>query len=243
MIVPAEYLLMGIAAGLYLYDSLLLLYCNEAVLFRRGNRWQVGFGSPRLNLGGRELYLPNPLTPHRSIYRLRWWSEGPATAPSATDWETLAQRFSPLTPFLAGIALALFVLLPLGLFTRLGDAMILGALACLYANILAALAWVGLRRQRHGLSRGALVAIALECLICPPCALNLVRKLSLRATPGDTLLPVARKLQKAEDLALTCAACIARLDEEIEGEADGGHLASIQALRAEFARETAGRVR
>lgn len=231
----AEILLMAIAVGLYLYDSLLLLCFNEAVLFHQGRRWRVGFGSTRARMRERELYLPSPFAPQRPIFRMAWRCEAGSAAASATDWEALSRRFSALSPCLLGMALALFLLLPLGLFTRLGDAAILTAVALLYANILGALAWVWLKRDQFGVSLSRFAAIAFESIVCAPCALNLVRKLSLGVSPPEDLLAAARQLQGAEDWADTRAACISRIDEELEAEEEGSErLKALAELKLEL---------
>src|ERR1700731_3569324 len=78
----SEVLLMLVALGMYLYDSVLLLYRAEGVLFvgLRG-RWQARLGSESARLGGRLVLLPNPLQPHVPLFRLAWNFETVPTTP------------------------------------------------------------------------------------------------------------------------------------------------------------------
>jgi len=227
--------------GLYLYDSALLLHCNEAVLRPRGRRaWSVGFGSARFQMRGREIYLPNPLLLHKPLFRLAWALEGaPAREPEgATRWSGARNAFRGAAPMLWGIALALFVLLPLGLFTRLGEPMLLLALALVYLNVLAALAWLWFNRKRLEVSPRQFASISFEYLTCAPFALNLARRLSLRAPVAEDLAHAARRLQGPHDWPVTRAALLARLQEEIESEVEGSERQQrMQAYHDALARE------
>ena len=215
----AEFGLMGLIVGLYLYDSALLLYCNEGVLIPKGRAgWVVGFGSRKVQMLGKELFVPNPLLLHRPMFRLAWAFEGGG---SAEQWAPRRNLFRSLAPLVWSMAVALFVLLPLGLFTRLGDGMLLLALGLLYLSLLASLLWLWFKRKVLNLSARQLAALSFECLVCAPFALNLVRGLSARMPVKEDLAHAARRLQAPDDWRLTRLALIARLDEEIECEEDG----------------------
>ena len=239
MLLEAEIGLMLAVVGLYLYDSALLLYGNEGVVSAVGrSRWSVGFASS-ITLRGRNLFIPSPLFPHRPIFRLAW---NPQAGAAAADpaWTERRALFRPLAPFVWGMLVAIFVLLPLGLFSRLGDAMVLAAFALLYANILVLLGWLALRRARYGLSGGRLARLAFEVLVCSPFALNLVRKLSTEMPVDEDLVRAARRLQPAEQWHASRKQILLRIDEELDFEAeDSGRSAALKALRGELAREEA----
>jgi hypothetical protein len=243
----AEIGLMALVVGLYLYDAALLLYCNEGVLRPRGrDAWAVGFGSARFQLRGKELYLPNPFLMHKPLFRLAWTMEGLDQEESqgkgkgggkaadkgagrqgagrqdaaARRWTAARGSYRGAAPMLWGIALGLFVLLPLGLFSRLGEPMLLLALALTYLNLFALLAWLWFSRKRLGLAPRRVASMAFETLSCPPFALNLVRHLSLARAVDEDLAGAARRLQRPADWELTRHALLARLQEEIESEVE-----------------------
>jgi len=220
MLLQAEMLLMAMAISLYLYDSALLLYVNEGIVTpARGRRWLVRFGCARVRLLNRELLVAHPLLPHRPLFRLDWRFP-PKTSAAACDWAALGAALKPLAPMVWGMALALFVLLPLGLFTRLGDPLSIGALVVLYLNLLAALAWLWLKKAALGIPARRLALLSFESLVCCPLGLNIVRKISLGVRVDEDLVVAARRLQAPQDWNATRAALIARLDEEIGDEAD-----------------------
>jgi hypothetical protein len=235
VIVEVEVGLMLAAAGLYLYDSALLLYCDEAVVTAVGRTgWTACFGTG-LQIRRRYLFIPSPFMPHRPIFRLAW---KPQTA-SAADrrWTERRTLFVPLAPLVWGMLVSLFVFLPLGLFFRLGDAILLAAFALLYLNILAILGWLALKRASFGLTRKRLAALAFEALICSPFALNLVRKISAEMLVDENLVDAARRLQKAENWEASRRQILARIDEQLDFEdEESGRAHALKALKAELAR-------
>ena len=234
MLLQAELLLMALAIGLYLYDSALLLYVNEAVVMpARGGRWLVRFGCARVRLLNRELLVPHPLLPHRPLFRLDW--RFPSKTAASCDWAALRAALRPLAPMVWGMALALFVLLPLGLFTRAGDPLAIAALVVLYLNLLAALAWLWLKKAGLGIPGRRLALLSFESLVCCPLGLNIVRKISLSLRVEEDLVVAARRLQAAQDWSETCAELIARLEEEMSDEAeDAARLAVLRMSRQQL---------
>jgi hypothetical protein len=220
VLLQAELLLLGGAAALYLVDSVLLLCFDEGVLMPAGRRgWRVSFATDKLHVMGRGVFLPNPLLPQRPLFRLAWRFPTPGGAPSP-HWAARRALLRPLAPPVWGMFAALFVLLPLGLF-RLGDAAVLAAAALFYTSLLVGLAWTGLNRARCGLTPGRFAMLAFECLVCPPFALNLVRKISTAMPVHEDLVRAARALQAPRDWDAARREFVARLDQEIEAEAEG----------------------
>ncbi len=164
--------------AMYLKDSLLLLAPDEAVLEHTGRGgWQARFGWRRWTLAGREPCLPNPFTPQRPLYRLRWRMQAAAPYCSPPDQLAVAPELRRLAPFVWTAWLALFVVLPIGLFGPGGSIALLAAVCLLYANNLLALGLVYRWRDRLGLSRRQVLLTAFELLVCPPYSVNLVRRL------------------------------------------------------------------
>jgi hypothetical protein len=236
VILQAEVALMLIAAGLYLYDSALLLYSDEGLMLAVGRKgWAVHCGSD-LQIRGRNLFIPSPLLPHRPIFRLAWKANPSGTAADRA-WTERTALFAPLAPFVWGMLLSMFVLLPLGLFSRLGDPMVLAAIAFLYLNILALLGWFVLKRAHFGLTRWRLATLAFESLVCSPFALNLVRKVSAEMPVAEDLVEAARRLQRAEYWEASRKQIIARIDEELDFEDEESRRSTaLKMLKEELAR-------
>lgn len=206
--------------GLYLYDSALLLYCNEAILVpRRNSNWNVVFGSEHLRVIGKEVYIPNPFQMHRPLFRASWDYVGGAK--TQETWEPPRKSFMPLTPLVWNMAVALFVFLPLGFFTRLGDSILRPALVLLFSSILAALVWIWIHRTEFRITTKRFIGLAFESLVCPPFALNLVRHVAMTVPVSEDLVSVARRLQNPNDWRRTREQLIRRLSNEMEYEDTG----------------------
>jgi hypothetical protein len=234
----AEALLMAGVLGLYLFDSALLLCANEAILCQSGNgRWSLAFGSHGFTLRGREPFLPNPFTPSRALFRLSWSFEGPsgagATRSEHGDWSGQRDAFKTFTPALPCLAGALFLGLPVALFFNLGEAALLSALGLIYASALWIVMLLWCKRGAFGLRGKALALLILDALACPPFALNVVRKLSLRVLTGEDLADAARRLLEPADWDAAEASLLLRLDDAIANEDEAApRMVALLARRA-----------
>ena len=225
-------LLMALVTGLYLYDSALLLYRNEGILRPDSNgNWAVQFGFDDTRILGKDIYIPNPFLPHRPLFRLSWAFAG-AAGEAGENWAADREAFAALAPMVWGVAIALFVCLPLGFFTPLADKMLVSGIVLLYLSIFAALLWVWLHRQVLHVSEKRFAGIAFECVVCPPFALNLIRGISLKIPVGEDLVHASRRLQNPGEWRATCDRFLKRLDEEMEGEElDSDRMKAMQAHR------------
>lgn len=216
----AEALLVAGMAGLYLYDSVQLLASNEVLLTpgRKGT-WSALFGSGSFQLRGKEPCLPNPWLPHRPLYRFSWNKEG-LVGPSQ-PWTPPKNEYAVLTSPIWMMALALFLLIPLGLFSSLGHLAIAAGVVLFYLNALLALTLVWLKRDIFPVTARRFAALAFESLTCPPFALNLTRHISLTAQPSEDFLSVADRLLAAEAREMALKKAIVRVKNEIDWEDEG----------------------
>lgn len=237
MRLSTEALLMLVAVALYLFDSLLLLASNEAVLVRgRRGRWFARFGLDRWRLAGKEPYLSNPATPHFPLWRLRWSFDGP-TAAVATP-----SRLVAVPPALERIKLhvlvsllSIFVLVPIVLFYPVPVEYPIAVVAILYLNIGIALVRLFRVRADFRLSSGQFAVLAFECMACPPFSVNLVRKLCLRLEADEDFVGAAARLLPAEALPAVETQCLRRVDEQIDyAEEDTDRIRKLFASRRRF---------
>ncbi len=226
---------MLVLAGLYLYDSLLLLETHQAVIVRRWRSWGVGFGAQRWRLAGKEPYLPNPLTPWRRLYVLQWDMDVPqrtaGAPPLAGDTLPVHHALDRLTLPILAIAVALFMLLPLGFFSHAGLLALGAAVVTFYAGTLLALWRVHRMRATGELRMGSrsFGALAFQSLVCPPFALNLVRKLSMQSAGSAEFLATAGALLDDSAMEEVRRACYSRAEEKIQVEGDEGMQESLLA--------------
>jgi hypothetical protein len=218
--VSYELELLALAIFFYLYDSSVLLYANEAVLTRDSQRaWSASAGWVGFVLAGRTLCVLNPFTPHRSAFRLSWTFDKQESGSSDLSWSSREQPGAlSTTTLLAGAAL--FILLPLGMFTGLGSLAVIAAAILLYGSTIVALILAKKSGMFAERGRRHFLAFAFECLACPPFAVNLVRRLALAERIAEPLPPAACRLLNPERWALLKSHCVARVEDAMRGVPD-----------------------
>jgi len=232
MPIQDEVLLMILVVALYLYDSMMLLYCNEGVLVPMRKGWAVRFGFHEPRIRGKELFIPPLWLLHRPMFRLSWPFEGGQAEATAEDWQARRKVPLPMIALVWLMAVALFVMLPLGFFTRFSHAMLLAAIVLLYLSIVALLIYIGLHRTGLNLTGKQVGKYAFEFLTCPPFALNAIQAISLSQPIGEDLIIAARRLQDPARWTETRQQLVLRLDEEIEIEDEASErMARLQAHR------------
>jgi hypothetical protein len=216
-----EVQLMAIAIGLYLFDATVLLYADEGILIAgtRG-KWQATSGSEDFLLMGRSVYVTNLLRPHVPTFRLTWRFDAPAEEGSSTAWTDLVRSVRSPAPFTIAAGVALYLLVPIGLFTRLGSPFVVISAALLYTNIILALCWLYPHRSAMNLSGKRFAALAFECIACPPFAVNLVRRVSLAQAIPEPFPAAARRLLDAGEWDRVRLRCAELIGEAIEAEPD-----------------------
>lgn len=226
-----------LAAGIvafYLFDSARLLHVDELLVESRGRGWRVRLGA-RLELRGRFVWIPNALLPARTALPASWLA--PAAGEGGDDDPDALRRFARrLWPVRAGCIAAgalVLVAIPALLLAAHDPVWLLAALLAALAVTAAMLAVVFAQRAALGLDNRTCVALAAECLLCPPCAPNLYRKLcGLRGFCGDPIAFAARHLPPRERARLrhdidARIALFATADEDA-----GGTVADIRRAQA-----------
>jgi len=162
----------------YIYDSCQLLFINEGVIIRHGNRYTATINKNGLILLGKKLLIPNLLLPHQPIYRLPWESEKIEKTASID-----LNADQPLYLWFAfpayGMAISLFILTPAVYYISGVSENLLWCLGLIYYFSIVMGVELYFCRKPLELSNKKAWSLFFECLFCPPFAINIVRKLSL----------------------------------------------------------------
>lgn len=188
-----EWLLVAGIVAFYLQDAAVLLHYDEFVVGGGRRRWHASAGGTEWS--GRFLSLPNPLMPNAPVFRGTW-----PVAPGEADAGDIDGYLDTLLPFRFGTASLGIVLLlgvPAMLLRYPHPLALLALLVVVYGIVggMTLLLWK--RREPLGLSSRSCAWLAFECLACPPHAINLVRKLTLRHPPAGAAATVAARLDDA----------------------------------------------
>lgn len=239
MIIPTEAQVFGLAFALFIFDSLLLLYVNEGILTTKGRAgWRMMFGSEAAGIRGQNLFCPNLFVLHKPLFRLSWQFDKSSVTPEEDSqaWQNRRFIYSTLTPMIYALAVTLFGIMPLALFFYPSDTLLLLCLGFAYLNLIGCIAWLYWKRDVIGLSNKKLFSLSFECLVCPPIALNLVRRLSIQTQTNQDLISVACHLLAPADWAAAKLKFLKQLDQQIVGEEeDSERYQLLYARRMEIA--------
>ena len=198
--IPPYVLLLVAIYLIYIIDSLVLLYANEAIIKSHEPGWRVDFGSRQAWVAGKRIYLLNPFTPSTAIYRAHWktaeqWPHADESA--LADWAAHCRLISRLDSRIVATAWVVLVILPAAMLLWGPFGFLVGA-ALSWLVVIALLIRFAACRRALDMGKGDFALLAFECLACPPCAVNLLRKLSLRFRMNIDLVALAAAMDTAQ---------------------------------------------
>ena len=213
-------LVLGIL-GFYLYDSALLLYFNDLIFIERYGVWSFICPSTHWQILGKTPYVPNPLSPDASLFRVTWSTESPASTDADADaTEKLIKALRPLRYLVLGLLVLTIVDLPVVILVLGTGRWFFITLVLIYLVILSILSLVYWRRSALGLSRKDVASLVFESIACPPFAINMVRKITLKHIPTSSPIDFAQHRFAKESFRKLVHAVQARLNEELDSEDD-----------------------
>jgi hypothetical protein len=217
------------AAAFYLYDSALLLWQNELVYTRRGKGWLVD-GGTEFRLGGRRVFLPQPLLPHRAHFLVCWSAAD--RRPVTDEGREPVALLRALRPIGAiNVAqLALLCLLPVLMWITGPGLLVLLLFALFYLLAITALAVAFIGRSALGLSTRAFWLQALDVLACAPFSINLTRRLALAHGLHDEPLLFAMRHFGEHGVTQMRQLVASRVNEELEGGASAPRELQLRAV-------------
>ena len=225
----AEIWLSALVWALYVADNLRLVYYNEVLVevdLLRAPSVHVHLPATALKIGRRHLALLPLLTPHAPVFRATWMSAPDADADTAPC--AIALAVARDLRGLAAPSILLWATLLFGLPAWLALGEPLFGLFLLWLLLVCQVLLVGgllARRQALGLSGAQTAQLVFECIVCPPNAIALPRKLAAHLAPRADLLawladaPARVRVHDGDALVARAADLLA-----LSGEIDDGRL-------------------
>lgn len=237
MSISFEVLLVLGILSFYLYDSAILLYVDELVIAKPFAKWSFAIPSLNWRLAGKVLYLPNPLTPSTPLFRVTWSTDArPVTPHAVKELEALITSLRLLRRLVLFLLSLMLGALPVILLELGTGTWFLLTLALIYISIASMLIVVYVQHERLGLARRDLLSLVFESITCPPFALNMVRRISLRHAVRFSPIEFAHRYFEKQSFSSLVASLQTRLDAELELEDKGSHRSNeLETYRARLA--------
>lgn len=224
-------LVLGII-GFYLYDSMILLRYDEVVFSESFGRWTFSHPDNNLRVRHKALFLPNPFTPFKPMFRVAWSpNDLPLAEGNTAELLQVVGLTRPLGVVVMLLLAEMLFVVPAVIFTLGTGPLFLGALAAVYLTVLLALGLVYVNRAGLALSNKRFASLAFDSLACPPFAINLLRKITLTKAAGLNPVAYAHQHFTKECFADLASKIKERLAEEIDYEEDPEQSNALQAYR------------
>ena len=163
--------------GFYFYDSFMLLNINELILTRSSKNWSYQFPILSFQLLKKFPFLPNLLTPNAALFKVLWPTNDDNLDSKALD--VFIKSLIPIQITVIILLLLILIYLPIVAFIYGSGAELLIIFSTIYIVIASILIYIFTQKNNLHLTNIKFISIAFESIVCPPFALNMVRKISL----------------------------------------------------------------
>ena len=210
-------IVLGVIA-FYIYDSAILVYSNNLVFSESFGRWFVFFPSESWRISGKLLFIPNPLIPCNLLFLSNWTTSERLSEDKLNNLLELINAARPLRIVVMSLMILLIIILPLSIFNYGVGFITLMSLLLIYIIILGMLIYTFLYRRKLGLDTKVFFSLAFEAISCPPFALNIIRKITLRQQPCSCSIEFASKYLEVKDSKEFCNKLHQKITEELLDE-------------------------
>lgn len=210
-------ILVCVALVIYIYDSVVFLYLDEGILTRdlRG-QFTYDFATNRFVVLGKLLIIQNLLAPYRPVFRLSWAppANGVYERSNANNVRRISGRLLRLAPFVWVMSVSLFIAVPVGMLILHNWGVVILALAEFYLSAIIVIIMMVVQRKSLEITLKDIASVSLESLICPPCGLNIIRKVSWRIKLNGNIVNLSNRLMTDNNY----RACLQELNQKIDRE-------------------------
>jgi hypothetical protein len=155
----------------------MLLNFNELIFIRFKKKWSYKFPILSLQLLRKFPFLPNLLTPNIALFQVFWPSRDQGL--NINELNTFIKSVLPIQIISVVLLLLMFICLPIIAFKYGSGVKLLIIFSTIYSLIVCILTYIFNQKHNLKLSNTKFLSIAFESIVCPPFALNMVRKISL----------------------------------------------------------------
>lgn len=176
----------------YLYDSLMLLNVNELIVQKTFKKWSYRFPVFGFQILRKFPLIMNLLMPNFLMFILSWPS--PKEEIDSGRLEILIKSLLPLQIIGFLLLLLIIFVIPFVAFIFDSGPQLLTLFMLIYLLIFISICYLFIYRDPLGLSSLKLSSIAFECILCPPFAINIARKVSMSYEIGSDPIDCSKML-------------------------------------------------
>jgi hypothetical protein len=186
--------------GLYLYDSAQLRFYNEFFIsYGFGNKLNYGSLFPSIHFAKKFLSFPDVMFPHRLQFHCQWQLHtlNPQHIQLNQDIKHIHQYNKILQPLKYSTLLVMIctlIILPLALLLQSSYTVLAILTILIYGLHLLNSFYIFMQRRSLQLSKKFLSHLLLDTLLCPPFALNSLRKISLQLKLNSDAIDLSHAL-------------------------------------------------
>ena len=216
----------------YIYDSIRLQEFNKFLVTLSFNGWKLVKPLDLFSLAQKVPSLPNPLTPFFATHLLEWSVQEPSVQFTQVSDK---KKYLPIQIHVFLLFIEMLVLLPL-VVTTLGMGNIALLLVCsIYITILSCLITLYIHKLEFQITPKHFFSIVLDCLACPPFAINILRRVAIVNSPKQDLLSFAKDKFKEDEFQILLHVLINKLDYQIDfSEPDSDHYIELIKCRKRY---------
>jgi hypothetical protein len=176
----------------YLYDSLMLLNINELVFQKSFKRWSYRFPVFGFQILRKFPLMMNLLMPNNLAFNLSWPS--PKEEIDSGRLEILIKSLLPLQIIAFLLMILIIFVLPFVALVFDSGPELLTLFMLIYLLIFLSVCYLFIYRDSLMLSGLNFLSIAFECILCPPFAINIARKVSMSYEIGSDPIDCSKML-------------------------------------------------
>ena len=176
----------------YLYDSLMLLNVNELIVQKTFKKWSYRFPVFGFQILRKFPLIMNLLMPNFLVFNLSWPS--PKEEIDSGRLEILINSLLPLQIIASLLLMLIIFAIPFVAFIFDSGPQLLTLFMFIYLLIIISICYLFIYRGPLGLSSLKLSSIAFECILCPPFAINIARKVSMSYEIGSDPIDCSKML-------------------------------------------------
>jgi len=205
---------------LYVYDAIQMVYANDVLIIYKSGTWTYKLDRGHFLILGKKFYIPNLISFGDFAYCLQWDNLEVPISNNKISFSDIQNSLYGVQICAYFTAFLLLILMPIALFVIKIELLSVIILALIYISCIGMSFLIFMQKSKLRFSGGEFFYLSLELILCPPFALNVVRKINCHINKKETSINVAKALLSRSQFTQLCEEIIDLVDCQINSEID-----------------------